>query len=219
MSQPFRLESILTNDVEISKWTSESLPPDELSIQNGILTTQVCNVCLLLSHSECKYTCMVWCLVHVHVYTCTVRCLVHVHVYMYMLLLLDRILISWVSSIMDESLVNPPSPSLPPLPSPPLLLSPFSPSPPLSLLPLSSSLPSPPPPLPLSPLLLSPFLQASRYPLCIDPQQQAFNWIRKKEERNNLRISTFNNPDFIKQLELAIKFGYPFMFKVCTTYI
>lgn len=41
MSQPFRLESILTNDVEISKWTSESLPPDELSIQNGILTTQV----------------------------------------------------------------------------------------------------------------------------------------------------------------------------------
>ena len=41
MSQLFRLESILTNDVEISKWTSESLPPDELSIQNGILTTQV----------------------------------------------------------------------------------------------------------------------------------------------------------------------------------
>lgn len=46
MSQPFRLESILTNDVEISKWTSESLPPDELSIQNGILTTQV------LQHTE-----------------------------------------------------------------------------------------------------------------------------------------------------------------------
>ena len=41
MSQPFKLEAILTNDIEISKWTSESLPPDELSIQNGILTTQV----------------------------------------------------------------------------------------------------------------------------------------------------------------------------------
>ena len=63
-------------------------------------------------------------------------------------------------------------------------------------------------------LSLSLSLQASRYPLCIDPQQQAFYWIRKKEEKNNLRISTFNNPDFIKQLELAIKFGYPFMFKV-----
>ena len=100
MSQPFKLESMLTNDVEISKWTSESLPPDDLSIQNGILTTR-----------------------------------------------------------------------------------------------------------------------ATRYPLCIDPQQQAFNWIKKREEKNNLRISTFNNPDFIKQLELAIKFGYPFMFKDVDEYI
>ena len=99
-SQPFKLESMLTNDVEISKWTSESLPPDELSIQNGILTSQ-----------------------------------------------------------------------------------------------------------------------ATRYPLCIDPQQQAFNWIKKKEEKNNLKISTFNNPDFLKQLELAIKFGYPFMFKDVDEYI
>lgn len=99
-SQPFKLESMLTNDVEISKWTSESLPPDELSIQNGILTSQ-----------------------------------------------------------------------------------------------------------------------ATRYPLCIDPQQQAFNWIKKKEEKNNLKISTFNNSDFLKQLELAIKFGYPFMFKDVDEYI
>ncbi len=100
LSQPFKLENMLTNDVEISKWTSESLPPDELSIQNGILTSQ-----------------------------------------------------------------------------------------------------------------------ATRYPLCVDPQQQAYNWIRKKEEKNNLRISTFNMPDFLKQLELAIKFGYPFMFKDVDEYI
>lgn len=69
LSQPFKPELLLTNDVEISRWTSESLPPDELSIQNGILTTR-----------------------------------------------------------------------------------------------------------------------ASRYPLCIDPQQQALNWIRKKEEKNNLKV-------------------------------
>lgn len=69
LSKPFKLETLLTNDVEISKWTSESLPPDELSIQNGILTTN-----------------------------------------------------------------------------------------------------------------------SSRYPLCIDPQQQALNWIRKKEEKNNLKV-------------------------------
>lgn len=30
--------------------------------------------------------------------------------------------------------------------------------------------------------------QASRYPLCIDPQQQALTWIRKKEEKNNLKV-------------------------------
>ena len=40
ISQPFKLEALLTDDVEISKWTSERLPPDELSIQNGILTTR-----------------------------------------------------------------------------------------------------------------------------------------------------------------------------------
>ena len=69
ISQPFKLDTLLTSDVEISKWTSEGLPPDELSIENGILTTQ-----------------------------------------------------------------------------------------------------------------------ASRYPLCIDPQQQALNWIKKKEEKNNLKV-------------------------------
>ena len=63
MSQPFKLESILTNDVEISKWTSESLPPDELSIQNGILTTQVCvpyrvqHTSLFTQYFTCVYTC------------------------------------------------------------------------------------------------------------------------------------------------------------------
>jgi len=39
LSKPFKLEELLTNEVEISKWTSEGLPPDELSIQNGILTS------------------------------------------------------------------------------------------------------------------------------------------------------------------------------------
>jgi dynein heavy chain len=100
LSKPYLLEDLLTNDVEISKWTSESLPPDELSIQNGILTTQ-----------------------------------------------------------------------------------------------------------------------ANRYPLCIDPQQQALTWIRKKEEKNNLKVATFNDPDFLKQLELAIKYGYPFLFKDVDEYI
>ncbi|GFS12625.1 dynein heavy chain 10, axonemal [Elysia marginata] len=30
--------------------------------------------------------------------------------------------------------------------------------------------------------------RASRFPMCIDPQQQALNWIKKKEEANNLKV-------------------------------
>nr|CAH8856482.1 unnamed protein product [Trichobilharzia regenti] len=100
LSEHFRLEDILTNDVEVSKWNSEGLPPDELSVQNGILT-----------------------------------------------------------------------------------------------------------------------VQSSRFPLCIDPQEQALNWICHKEEVNNLKIATFNDPDFLKQLELAIRYGIPFLFKDVDEYI
>ncbi|XP_014373608.2 dynein heavy chain 10, axonemal, partial [Alligator sinensis] len=100
LSQPFRLENLLTDDVEVSRWGSQGLPPDELSVQNGILTT----------------------------------C-------------------------------------------------------------------------------------ASRFPLCIDPQQQALNWIKRKEEKNNLRMASFNDPDFLKQLEMAIKYGSPFLFHDVDEYI
>jgi dynein heavy chain len=34
----FRLDTFLTSEVEVSKWASDSLPTDELSVQNGILT-------------------------------------------------------------------------------------------------------------------------------------------------------------------------------------
>nr|XP_036870140.1 dynein heavy chain 10, axonemal [Manis javanica] len=100
LSQPFRLESLLTDDVEISRWGSQGLPPDELSVQNGILTTR-----------------------------------------------------------------------------------------------------------------------ASRFPLCIDPQQQALNWIKRKEEKNNLRVASFNDSDFLKQLEMSIKYGTPFLFQDVDEYI
>ncbi|XP_059533127.1 dynein axonemal heavy chain 10 [Myotis daubentonii] len=100
LSIPFRLESLLTDDVEISRWGSQGLPPDELSVQNGILTTR-----------------------------------------------------------------------------------------------------------------------ASRFPLCIDPQQQALNWIKRKEEKNNLRVASFNDPDFLKLLEMSIKYGTPFLFHDVDEYI
>uniref|UniRef100_A0A7N6BU42 AAA+ ATPase domain-containing protein n=1 Tax=Anabas testudineus TaxID=64144 RepID=A0A7N6BU42_ANATE len=40
LSHPFKVENLLTDEVEISRWGSEGLPPDELSVQNGILTTR-----------------------------------------------------------------------------------------------------------------------------------------------------------------------------------
>eukprot|EP01135_Chromosphaera_perkinsii_P009070 Nk52_evm1s1607 gene=Nk52_evmTU1s1607 len=100
LSNPFRLEPVLTNEVEISQWCSQGLPPDELSVQNGILTTN-----------------------------------------------------------------------------------------------------------------------SSRWPLCIDPQQQALNFIRKKEAGNSLKVCSFNDSDFLKHLELAISFGTPFLFKDVQEYI
>ncbi|XP_011874224.1 PREDICTED: dynein heavy chain 10, axonemal [Vollenhovia emeryi] len=90
LSKPFKLEAQLSDDVEISRWNSEGLPPDELSVQNGILT-----------------------------------------------------------------------------------------------------------------------MKASRFPFCIDPQQQALNWIKKREQKKNLKILSFTDTDFLKQVELAVQYGLP----------
>lgn len=38
-SDNFKLETFLTDEVIVSRWASEGLPSDELSIQNGILTS------------------------------------------------------------------------------------------------------------------------------------------------------------------------------------
>jgi dynein heavy chain len=55
--------------------------------------------------------------------------------------------------------------------------------------------------------------KASRFPLCIDPQQQAVTWIKSREAKSNLTVKTFNDADFMKHLELAIQFGNPFLFE------
>ena len=62
-------------------------------------------------------------------------------------------------------------------------------------------------------------IQASRFAYCIDPQQQALKWIKKKEEKNNLKVITFNDSDFLKQLEMAIKYGFPVLVQDCDEYI
>lgn len=40
MTEGFKVDELLTTEVEITTWNSQGLPPDELSIQNAILTTK-----------------------------------------------------------------------------------------------------------------------------------------------------------------------------------
>lgn len=55
--------------------------------------------------------------------------------------------------------------------------------------------------------------RASRWPLCIDPQMQAVNWIKEKEAVNSLDILSFNEHNFLKKLENAIQFGHSVLFE------
>jgi len=100
LSEPFDLRKLLTSDVETARWASEGLPQDDLSIQNGILTTR-----------------------------------------------------------------------------------------------------------------------SSRYPLCIDPQQQAMAWVKKKEAKSSLKVCTFNDSDFLKHLEICVNLGFSFLFESVDEYI
>ncbi|KAJ1563186.1 Dynein heavy chain 10, axonemal [Cladochytrium tenue] len=50
-------------------------------------------------------------------------------------------------------------------------------------------------------------------------QRQALAWIRKREASNNLKVSSFNDPDFLKHLEMAVTYGFPFLFEDVDEYI
>ncbi|KAL8431246.1 hypothetical protein ACSSS7_005394 [Eimeria intestinalis] len=39
IDEPFKIEALLTTDADVAKWNSEGLPANEMSVQNGILTT------------------------------------------------------------------------------------------------------------------------------------------------------------------------------------
>ena len=51
----------------------------------------------------------------------------------------------------------------------------------------------------------------SRYPLMIDPQQQAIKWIKRMERDNGLKVIDPKQPDFQKTVEHAIQFGCPLL--------
>ncbi|KAL0226771.1 hypothetical protein P9112_014095 [Eukaryota sp. TZLM1-RC] len=53
--------------------------------------------------------------------------------------------------------------------------------------------------------------QSSRWPLMIDPQGQANQWIKQLEKDNGLKIINLRNSDFLKILESAVMYGTPIL--------
>lgn len=49
---------------------------------------------------------------------------------------------------------------------------------------------------------------------------QAVRWIKAREGKAlEGKVKTFNDPDFLKQLELAVQYGSAFLFEGCDEYI
>ena len=53
-----------------------------------------------------------------------------------------------------------------------------------------------------------------RWPLFIDPQEQASKWIRQTERDNGLKIVKASDPGYIRTLESAIPLGQPVLLEV-----
>jgi len=51
--------------------------------------------------------------------------------------------------------------------------------------------------------------RGTRWPLMIDPQEQANKWIRNMEKDNGLKVVTLKQTDYLRTLENAITFGQP----------
>lgn len=63
-------------------------------------------------------------------------------------------------------------------------------------------------------------MRAGRFPLCIDPQMQAVKWIKSREGALlDGKVKRQTDADFLKQLELAIQYGLPFLIENLGEYI
>jgi dynein heavy chain len=61
--------------------------------------------------------------------------------------------------------------------------------------------------------------KAERYPLCIDPQQQANKWLKNMEGGNELMILKFGRGNFLRDLIGAVRNGYPVLVEDVEEYI
>ncbi|XP_021206053.2 dynein axonemal heavy chain 6 isoform X1 [Bombyx mori] len=53
--------------------------------------------------------------------------------------------------------------------------------------------------------------RAGRWPLTIDPQEQANRWIKNMERDNGLQITKLNDPGYVRILENCIRLGWPML--------
>jgi dynein heavy chain len=50
--------------------------------------------------------------------------------------------------------------------------------------------------------------KCQRWPLFIDPQGEAYKWIKKHEEKSHLKIINFSETHYLKTIKTAIESGY-----------
>ena len=53
-----------------------------------------------------------------------------------------------------------------------------------------------------------------RWPLMIDPQEQAVRWIKQMEKKNNIQIIKLSQSNYLRTLENAIRYGQPCLLEV-----
>ena len=58
-----------------------------------------------------------------------------------------------------------------------------------------------------------------RWPLLIDPQEQASKWITQTEKDNGLKIVKASDPSYLRTLESAIPLGQPVLVEVSWSYV
>ena len=51
--------------------------------------------------------------------------------------------------------------------------------------------------------------RGTRWPLMIDPQEQANKWVKNMEKEGGLKVVTLKQSDYLRTLENAITFGQP----------
>lgn len=61
--------------------------------------------------------------------------------------------------------------------------------------------------------------QSYRYPLIIDPQNQAWKWIENIEKDNGLKIIDYRSTNYLQILELALQNGYPTLMQIDFEYL